>query len=400
MDIPVAVLAKLLYQDNQQNAIKRAYKYRNCWAFKSQLDVVQIKVPRDVQAETQKYYIEKHRREGGELKKAPKYLSSQGVAAPIFLMPIEKRDHQNVVNNPNVLDFTASNWEEVRHNVQVPIIIIEGAKKGAVLAAHGYFILVLPGVWQGLKKGEEYGKEINQIIDQFCSVGRQFYICFDNDPIEKKATREGVGLALLQLGKKLAQKSKISPRIITWEHYQEKGADDLVAEHGIEAFNIAYRRAKPLGEWEALHSYAIYEKPDLEFNDKYFPDFDIPSDIAKALIVGTQGTGKSRQIKSLISKYVKQGYGIVAITMSDSLKKQSCDKWGLHTIEAVWNGNIDKSSYFDHQLSLGEKPSRLKSKTATGFMGCADSMYKLHTKIKEFLDDGMVKGFILILDEV
>ncbi|MFM6139743.1 MAG: DUF3854 domain-containing protein, partial [Sphaerospermopsis kisseleviana] len=163
-------------------------------------------------------------------------------------------------------------WEQVKHDFSIPIIIIEGAKKGAVLAAHGYFVIVLPGVWQGLKK-EEYGKEINQVIDQFCCKGRQFYICFDNDPIDKKNTREGVGLALLQLGKKLQQKTLCKAQVITWEHYQEKGADDLVAEHGIEAFNIAYRRAKPLGEWEALHSYAIYEKPDLEFNDKYFPDF-------------------------------------------------------------------------------------------------------------------------------
>ncbi|MFM6050184.1 MAG: ATP-binding protein, partial [Sphaerospermopsis kisseleviana] len=180
----------------------------------------------------------------------------------------------------------------------------------------------------------------------------------------------------------------------------------LVAEHGIEAFNIAYRLAKSLGEWEALHSYAIYEKPDLEFNDRYFPDFQIPENVTKALIVGTQGTGKSWQLKKLIQKWLKKGYGVVSVTMSDSLKKQSCDKWGLSTIEAIWNGNngnlIKKQSQesLDHQLYIGENPSERKPRSLTGFMGCADSMYKLHTKIKELVVNGVVKGFILILDEV
>ncbi|MFM6005942.1 MAG: DUF3854 domain-containing protein, partial [Sphaerospermopsis kisseleviana] len=154
LDIPVPLLAKLLFQDpsKQHNAIGRAYKYRDCWAFKANatpLDVIQIKVPKSVQDEIQRSNEDKQRREGGDLKKSPKYLSSQGVPAPIFLMPIEKRDHQNVVNNPNVSELVASTWEQVKHDFSIPIIIIEGAKKGAVLAAHGYFVIVLPGVWQG-----------------------------------------------------------------------------------------------------------------------------------------------------------------------------------------------------------------------------------------------------------
>ena len=399
--MPTQELAKLLYQDpkNQKYATKNAYRYRDCWLFRTtrtlegepstQIEVCQIKVPKDVQEETQKYYNEKHRREGGELKKAGKYLSSQGVAAPIFLMPIADRDHSLVVNNPNLLhsnpkglDMNATTWEQVIRNPTIPIIIIEGAKKGAVLAAHGYFVIVLPGVWQGLKKCEEYGKEINEVIDQFCTYGRQFYICFDNDPIEKKGTKESVGLALLQLGIKLQNKTTCRTKVITWEQYQEKGADDLVAEHGIDAFHIAYRFAKTLGEWESIHAYAIYEKPDLEFNDRYFPDFDIPDAVTKALIVGTQGTGKSRQLRRLIKKWLKKGYAVVAVTMSDSLKKHSCDKWELNTIEALWNNAPNKT------------------RSQVGFMGCADSMYKLYTKIKELVDNGAVKGFILILDEV
>ncbi|MEY3244995.1 MAG: hypothetical protein RL253_133, partial [Bacteroidota bacterium] len=395
----VPELAKHLYQDpkKQRYAAKNAFRYRNCWYVRtsqtllgettSKLDVIQIKVPKAVQEETQKYYEEKHRREGGELKKSPKYLSSQGVSAPIFLMPIADRDHHLVANNPNLvqdkglLDMNATTWEQVKNNPQIPIIIIEGYKKGAILAAHGYFVITLPGVWQGLRK-DEYGKEINEIIDQFATYGRQFFICFDNDPIEKKGTKESVGLALLQLGIKLQNKTLCRTKIITWEHYEEKGADDLIAAHGIDAFNIAYRFAKTLGEWEAIHSYAIYEKPDLSFNDRYFPDFDIPDAVTKCLIKGTQGTGKSRAIRRLIKKYLAKGYGVVALTMSDSLKKQSCDKWKLNTIEALWNGTPNKN------------------RSLVGFMGCADSMYKLYTKIKELVDNGAVKGFILILDEV
>jgi hypothetical protein len=412
----VSELAKLLYQDpkKQRYAAKNAYRYRNCWYVRTsqsllgesstKLDVIQIKVPKAVQEETQEYYNQKHRREGGELKKSPKYLSSQGVPAPIFLMPIADRDHHLVKNNPNLVqdkglfDLVATTWEQVRSNPNIPIIIIEGYKKGAILAAHGYFVIVLPGVWQGLRKGEEYGKEIHEIIDQFATYGRQFFICFDNDPVEKKGTKESVGLALLQLGKKLQIKTACHTRVITWE-LPEKGADDLIAERGIGEFHAAFRLAKKLGEWEAIHSYAIYEKPDLEFNERYIPAFDIPEIITKVLIKSTQGTGKSRQIKRLIKKWLKKGYGVVAVTMSDSLKKQSCDKWGLSTIEAIWNGSPIIKNHSDHQLYIGEK-AKGKTRSLTGFMGCIDSVYKLYTKIRELIDNGIVKGFVLILDEV
>lgn len=413
----VSELSKLLYQDpkKQRYAAKNAYRYRNCWYVRSsqsllgetttKLDVIQIKVPKDIQQETQEYYNQKHRREGGELKKSPKYLSSQGVPAPIFLLPIADRDHHLVKANPNlvqdngIFDLVATTWEQVRSNPNIPLIIIEGYKKGAILAAHGYFVIVLPGVWQGLTKCEEYGKEINEIVDQFATYGRQFFICFDNDPVEKKGTKESVGLALLQLGKKLQAKTACHTRVITWEHLPEKGADDLIAERGIDEFHAAFRLAKKLGEWEAIHSYAIYQKPDLEFNNRYIPDFDIPDAVTKCLIKSTQGTGKSRQIKRLIRKWLKKGYGVVAVTMSDSLKKQSCDKWGLSTIEAIWNGSPIKNHSDDHQLYIGESPTKSR-RSLTGFMGCADSMYKLHTKIRELVDDGIVKGFILVLDEV
>jgi hypothetical protein len=410
-------LAKLLYQDpkKQRYAAKNAFRYRNCWYVRTsqsllgevstKLDVIQIKVPVAVQQETQEYYNQKHRREGGELKKSPKYLSSQGVSAPIFLLPIADRDHHLVKANPNLvqdkglLDTNVATWEQVRSYPNIPIIIIEGYKKGAILAAHGYFVIVLPGVWQGLTKCEEYGKEINEIIDQFATYGRQFFICFDNDPIEKKNTKESVGLALLQLGKKLQSKTACHTRVVTWEHLPEKGADDLIAERGIDEFHAAFRLAKKLGEWEALHSYAIYEKPDLEFNNRYIPDFDIPEIITKVLIKSTQGTGKSRQIKRLIKKWLQRGYGVVAVTMSDSLKKQSCDKWELSTIEAIWNGSPVINNPGDHQLYIGERSTKSR-RSLTGFMGCADSLYKLYTKIRELVDDGIVKGFILILDEV
>jgi hypothetical protein len=392
--LPPSKLVKFIHHDDNKYALNNAIKYQDCWGFRSykvvdgkvsdELDTkVQIKIPKDAQDKDQKYLDQKWEREGGERKKAAKYKSSQGTTAPIFLMPIADRDHPLVVENKNA-PKTLVDWNYIKDHPEIPIIIIEGGKKGAILAAYGYIVIVLPGVWQGLKKCEDYGKQIEETIALFASKKRQFYICFDNDPIEKKNTRESVGMALHQLARNLKFKTGVTPKVITWD-YDSKGADDLIAEYGITPFHIAYSQAMTLGEWEALHFTRIYGKPDYEFEERYFPNDinTIPIDfnsVTKLLITAIQGAGKTIYIGMLINYFISKGYIIVALTSSDTLKNENAEIWGLNTIENLWNGSP----------KVGRYP--------LGVMGCGDSAKKIKAKVEELksLHD---KKVILIADE-
>lgn len=67
-------------------------------------------------------------------------------------------------------------WPRVLADLQIPIVLTEGAKKAACLLTLGYAGISLPGVWNGQKDGE-----LIPSIKDFCRVGRTVFLCFDMD---------------------------------------------------------------------------------------------------------------------------------------------------------------------------------------------------------------------------
>ena len=72
-------------------------------------------------------------------------------------------------------------WLKIIQDLQIPIIITEGAKKAACLLSNGYACISIPGVSTCRKKGR-----LHKLINKFCGFGRLFYLCFDYDVITKR----------------------------------------------------------------------------------------------------------------------------------------------------------------------------------------------------------------------
>ena len=281
---------------------------------------------------------------GDKFEASPKYITSNDRPGECFLMPFADHDCPHVLANPHADIFPGITWRliaEVYHGL--PIIIVEGAKKGAVLAAHGFIVIALPGVWMGHKRdkqAEDDRKYLLKVIAALAVENRQFYICYDNDPIWKKNTRENVGNALTQLGVALYEKTRLQPKVITWTG-EEKGVDDLIAVRGFGAFLEAYENAQPLFEWQAAHESTIYgEALDIPADTRYLPELTIPPTAAKVGLVAPWGRGKTTAIRGLVEKNTSAGIHTVILQPLIKLKDKSAKEMGLHIIEEFDQGGV------------------------------------------------------------
>ncbi|MBD2667260.1 DUF3854 domain-containing protein [Richelia sinica] len=325
-------------------------------AFSDLATTIQVKVPKAIQDEKNKYYNDRQERDSnGKVKKYPKYKFSSGCKPDLQLFPLEDRDCELINLNP-FADLGAINWDRVLFDNNIPIIITEGSKKQFVLLAYGFVVIGLPGVWQGMFKTPK-GKKLLEQLKQFATKGRQFYIGFDND--NNPDSIKNVGHAMYELGEALEKETKVQPLIIRWEQYSEKGIDDLVAEHGIQPFLEAYKNAIPLHQWAAIYWTSIFEKPQLEVNkkgeifiSKYFPEYEPPSDTNKEAVVGVHGSGKTYRLKKIVRLNNAQGIFTAYIVPIQALRDQSASELNLPTIKDIQEHKNNPSHYLGCTLCI------------------------------------------------
>lgn len=131
-------------------------------------------------------------------------------------------------------------WLKIIRDLQIPIIITEGAKKAACLISNGYAAISIPGVSTCRKKGR-----IHKLIKKFCGFGRLFYLCFDNDVITKRP----VQLALEGLARDLtATGSKVM--VINLPEGDSKGVDDYIVNNSIQDFEKLIEKSQTIEEWK------------------------------------------------------------------------------------------------------------------------------------------------------
>lgn len=153
-----------------------------------------------------------------------KYIGASAYdAAPLFL---------------EVDDFNY--WMGVIENLNIPIIITEGAKKAACLLSNGYAAISIPGVSTCKKKGR-----LHKLLHKFCGFGRTFYLGFDNDLIIKRP----VQYALTNLARELcAANSKVM--VIVLPDGEAKGVDDFIVANGRGEFDKLITSAQTIEEWK------------------------------------------------------------------------------------------------------------------------------------------------------
>ncbi len=133
-------------------------------------------------------------------------------------------------------------WRWVADNPQLPIEITEGAKKAGCLLFHGYISICLTGVWNGKEK-----KKLRAIptLAPFLTNGRPIHLVFDADIVVKYQVQEA-----LKYAGYLAVKQGCIVGVATWELREDnKGCDDLIVNHGIEAFEEVMDNLIPYKEW-------------------------------------------------------------------------------------------------------------------------------------------------------
>lgn len=154
--------------------------------------------------------------------------------------------------------------------VSIPLEIVEGEKKADSLAAEGYFVLGLSGVWGWLDKSGRAGETdippaplmedekeeqdklgkleesrlLPELIEQIEWRHRRVNIAFDSDLWQKTGVRE----AAKALASSLKELGAI-PHIVRLPNESDgerNGADDFKVRHGIGAYKALCKIAQPL----------------------------------------------------------------------------------------------------------------------------------------------------------
>jgi hypothetical protein len=195
-------------------------------------------------------------------------------------------------------------WNWVWKN-NVPIVIVEGAKKAACLLTAGYAAIAIPGVNAGYRTPkDEFGNIIgkpNLVPDlkHFATPDRRIDICFDRD--NKPDTIKRVKTAIKRMGKLLAA-LKCSVRVIELPG-PEKGVDDFVVAQGVQAFNILYHKAETLDIWEVKLFTLLTYQPSFECDRKYLGNIQIPDTEKLIVLKSPKGTGKTEWLTGEVTNW-------------------------------------------------------------------------------------------------
>ena len=178
-----------------------------------------------------------------------------------YLCPPPKRDRTWLI----------SFWAWVINNPKIPVIITEGAKKAAALISAGYVAIALPGVFNGYRQPrDEFGRKtgLAKLIPQlqvFATLGRTINFAFDKDT--KARSIANVNTAIAKTGK-LFIKAGVDVRVICWQE-SAKGVDDLIVQHGAEAFHQAYSKALTLETWLIQSSVQLTYQANIRLDRGY-----------------------------------------------------------------------------------------------------------------------------------
>lgn len=223
-------------------------------------------------------------------------------------------------------------WRWVLDHPELPIILVEGAKKAGALLSRSYIAVGLPGIYSGYRREEveENIRHLTPDLQLFAQVGRKVYICFDYET--KVETRRNVVLAATRTGL-LFQQAGSEARIINLPG-PEKGVDDfLVGRHdGDATFDALFETAETLERWESLQHWQLTYEPTLRVNRRYLGNVPFPRS-GFAFVRSPKDTGKTTALQRLIEHALGYGRKVLVITNRITLGRAICAKLGLEWID-------------------------------------------------------------------
>ena len=297
----------------------------------------------------------------------------------LFLEPSraiwEKIGERYGVAIPHELN-TSQFWRWVIEK-NIPIVIAEGGKKAASLLSAGYAAIAVTGIWNACPKSDIKGQvyQIPKLIpdlELFATPGREIYFAYDSDT--KRKTRRDVSNATKRAGE-LFEKAGSKVKVIHWESEQGKGVDDLIFNHGIEAFEKALATATDLNTYQIRTDEGITYPVALQLNQRYLGDLDIPKDAEIIGIKSPKGTGKTETLVKFIEPLIDKGQRVIVLTHRIQLGQALCNRFGLNYVTELKES--DEGSLF-------------------GYGVCVDSLH--HESLARFKPEDW-EGALVIMDE-
>ena len=231
-------------------------------------------------------------------------------------------------SSPNQPQF----WQWVWDN-NIPIILVEGAKKAGCLLTLGYAAIALPGVTGGVRtktpQGEKCDPYLIPELQHFATPGREIYICFDRD--SKRQTVQNVNREIGKLGR-LFTAANCPVKVINLPG-PEKGVDDFVVSKGSDAFSALKNEAQGFQFWLDRESWLLTYPASLKLNSRYLGKLPYPES-GLACIKAPKGTGKTQALTNLVSQSLSTGdRRVLIITHRIQLGRAICASLGINYID-------------------------------------------------------------------
>ncbi|MEA5420660.1 plasmid replication protein, CyRepA1 family [Spirulina sp. CCNP1310] len=233
-------------------------------------------------------------------------------------------------------------WQWLAAHPEIPLCLTEGAKKAGALLTAGFAAIALPGVNGGYRTprnaaGERIGR--SRLIPQLAHLAqnRPIYIVFDQD--RKPKTIQAVNGAIRQTAYLLRQQN-CEVRVVTWDHHQGKGVDDLIAQGGIAAFEAAYGQALPFESWKATTFTQLTYPAQITLNDRYLPPLAIPPEARLIGLKSPKGTGKTQLLERIVKEAIAQQKWVLVIGHRVRLVEALCQRFGLQYSGVVGSGVV------------------------------------------------------------
>jgi Domain of unknown function (DUF3854) len=285
---------------------------------------------------------DKPRRDYNKIHKFIKYEHPYKEATRAFFLQVPKRIWEKISEccgiaiAPEDLQNPYGFWHWVWHR-NVPVVIVEGAKKAGALLTAGYAAIAIPGVNAGYRTPkDEFGDVIGKPslipdLKHFATKHRQIDICFDRD--NKPETVQRVRTAIKRMGKLLAVEG-CAVRVIDLPG-PEKGVDDFIVAQSEEAFHRLSSNAEALDMWQVKLFTLLTYPAAITLNQKYLGQISIPDTEKLIILQSAKGTGKTEWLTGEVAKAHDQNRRVLIITHRIQLGEALCDRFGVNYVTEV-----------------------------------------------------------------
>ncbi len=185
-----------------------------------------------------------------------KYEAPDGVPTRVFFLEVPRHIWELISQKYNCpIDSSEHFWGWVIKN-NLPITVMEGAKKAAAALTIGVIAVAVSGVYNATRKVEDsFKRELAPDLQHFATPNRSVFSCFDTD--KKAKTRAYVAKASKVMLEAFDFAGCEAKFISLPSNGDKVGADDFIVNHGGEKFHELYKYAR---NWSIYKSFLGFAK--------------------------------------------------------------------------------------------------------------------------------------------